>query len=216
MNRLIARLATIAFVLCSLSDLAAARVISSRPTVDTIEVLGWEPSSERIYYLVSCPFPQPKPPADSLRILRYYNTAGSTDQQPHTLMTSTDSQSDKIQSFRQLVKRTRSRLTRMRSSKPVARASVREMNSRVHEGSDFDMQIADYRIESDGLAGAWTSGNVCEGMQLRVDRIHIVRGRRLGVAILESPGPPGCEFARVVLISDRPVPPLMIGWSQTP
>ena len=96
-------------------------------------------------------------------------------------------------------------------------ASVAVTNPHSVFQEDYVEMVADYRVSFDSLAGAWTSYEVCnKSMRLSVRRIHLTPNHHDGVAILQSPGPPGCEFALVVLISKQRVAVLRHEWSQVP
>jgi len=209
------------------------------PAPDSIQVLGWEAATQRIYYVVNAPFGSSYVPG-TLRHLRYYETRGGSDQQPQDDLAAlfegapVEASKDSIQQaiireeapHRRQFERRLADLMKQLVPMPAVDSLPPRTAAQTHQHfvlhDDYSSIQYDYRVEFRGLSGRWDSYEACGSpMLLRVRRIHLAPGGHDALAILERMGTDcelcaDCEFCVALLISTRPVATLKHEWSQTP
>jgi len=218
-----------------------APVAASRPLIspDSVQVLGWDAATQRIYYVVSRPFGSSYVPG-TLRLLRYYETREGSDQQPHDDLSalfegapveaSKDSlrralireEAPRQRQFEGRLAELRKRLVPMPAAESLTALTAAQTHRHTVFHDDYSITQFYYRVDFRGLSGRWDSYEACnEPMQLHVRRIHFTPGGRDALAILERVATDcerctDCEFCVALLISARPVATLKLEWSQTP
>lgn len=234
----------IGVVTCALSILATfawAPAAESRSWIspDSIQVLGWDAATQRIYYVVNTPFGSGYG-RGTLRYLRYYETRDSSDQQPHhdvvaffeepSVEASKDSvrrlisreDAPRRQRFERRLAELGERLVPMPAIDTMPPTAAVRTNPHTVLHDDYADTQYDYLVAFRGLTGRWSSYEACnEPMRLHVRRIHLAPGGRDALAILQRVATDcknctDCEFCVALLISARRVAPLKFEWSQVP
>ena len=174
---------------------SASRVVAGA-RYEAIEILGWDQQTQRIYYLDTRPWFDPRTPGDSMRTLMYFDTSDSVAQQPHELLWSRDRLPEFALRLRNRVDSLRTRLSPMQV-RPLPRIhAVQGMNERSVLVEDYIDCLAEYRWDYQGLSGTVT-GYCAVDMVVRM--ICLAPNERDGLAI--------------VSVSENPVLALLISKS---
>jgi len=209
MSKSVVLVATLCTILSALQARADALVF---PNVGgmSVEILGWDKASQRIYYVTLWD-------AKQYRWLSYYDTRSSSDFQPHLFKTSDGTVSATAKAMRREIAHLKASLTPMTSVDSVSQVPVYRTRARVVDVDDVSEVIADFQIEWRGLSGAWTSYDVCNGpMTLVTRRVALTPNGKYGIALVEGAAGRDCHFALAIPISKRPIPPLQREWNQPP
>ena len=166
-----------------------------------IEILGWEPTRQRIYYLVT-ETGDVNNPTDSLRQLRYFDTSDSMAQVPRTALWVSKSKSLPSMASRLNVQldSLRGRLVAMRPAPLPPSVTIHGQNEHLAHFKGWVDAVADYRVEYQGLTGM--SENFASDT-LVIRRIFLAPNGRDAIAIVEQPSAP-FEGAIVLLLSKLP------------